>query len=220
LAGRRTRDVSQACPNESRLHAFVGVNFPSRFCSEFPSLSDHRERMGGWRHSGFNVYAGPRIHPRQKRSVENLAAYLIRSSFSQQRMEYLPDQAKVAYRSKDGKEKKTYDALDWRRATSPNCLPPTGSVDTACEAALIRLPLRAPVCPKSPFLALPSGSTRDRSAGPWSLLFSHAVPHAAGHNIWDVFLFDTQFPSVVFCSYPKQVSCQLSIPRPSSGRRC
>jgi hypothetical protein len=42
--------------------------------------------MEGWRHSGFNVYAGPRIHPRQKRSLENLAAYLIRSSFSQQRM--------------------------------------------------------------------------------------------------------------------------------------
>jgi len=33
---------------------------------------------------------------------------LIRSSFSQQRMEYLADQAQVAYRSKDGKEKKTY----------------------------------------------------------------------------------------------------------------
>jgi hypothetical protein len=65
--------------------------------------------MEGWRHSGFNVYAGPRIHPRQKRSLENLAAYLIRSSFSQQRMEYLPDQAKVAYRSKDGKEKKTWN---------------------------------------------------------------------------------------------------------------
>jgi len=42
--------------------------------------------MESWRHSGFNVYAGPRIHPRQKRSLENLAAYLIRSSFSQQRM--------------------------------------------------------------------------------------------------------------------------------------
>ena len=65
--------------------------------------------MGGWKHSGFNVYAGPRIRPCEKRSLENLAAYLIRSSFSQQRMEYLPDQAKVAYRSKDGKEKKTWN---------------------------------------------------------------------------------------------------------------
>ena len=57
------------------------------------------------------------IHPRQKRSLENLAAYLIRSSFSQQRMEYLPDQAKVVYCSKDRKEKITYDALEWMAAT-------------------------------------------------------------------------------------------------------
>ena len=63
-----------------------------------------------------------------------------------------------------------------------------------------------PVCPKSPFLAFPSGSTRDRSAGLWSLLFSRSVACAVGHNIWDVFLFDTQFPSVVFFSYLKQAS--------------
>lgn len=30
--------------------------------------------------SGFNVYAGPRIHPRQKRSLETLAAYLTRGA--------------------------------------------------------------------------------------------------------------------------------------------
>ena len=51
--------------------------------------------MGGWRHSGFNVYAGTRIHPREKRSLENLAAYRIRSSFSQQRIEYRAEQAKA-----------------------------------------------------------------------------------------------------------------------------
>jgi len=63
--------------------------------------------MEGWRHSGFNVYAEPRIHPWEKRSLENLAAYLIRSSFSQQRMEYRADQAKVTYYSKDRREKKS-----------------------------------------------------------------------------------------------------------------
>ncbi len=57
-----------------------------------------------WRHSGFNVYRGPRMLPWQKKSLERLAAYLIRSSFSQERMEYLPDQARVLYRSKDGKQ--------------------------------------------------------------------------------------------------------------------
>jgi hypothetical protein len=67
--------------------------------------------MDGWRHSGFNVFAGGRIQPREKKSLERLAAYLIRSSFSQRRMEYLPHEAKVRYESKDGKEKKT--TLPW-----------------------------------------------------------------------------------------------------------
>jgi len=72
--------------------------------------------MDRWRHSGFNVYRGPRIPPREKRSLERLAAFLIRSSFSQERMEYLPDQARVLYRSKDGREQKSYDALEWLAA--------------------------------------------------------------------------------------------------------
>jgi hypothetical protein len=72
--------------------------------------------MDRWRHSGFNVYRGPRIFPREKKSLERLAAYLIRSSFSQDRMEYLPEEAKVRYRSKDGKQEKAYDALEWLAA--------------------------------------------------------------------------------------------------------
>lgn len=53
--------------------------------------------MDRWRHCGFNVYRGPRIHPREKQSLERLAAYLIRSSFSQERMKYLPEEAQVRY---------------------------------------------------------------------------------------------------------------------------
>ena len=45
-----------------------------------------------------------------------VAAYLIRATFSQKRMDYSPEQATVVYRSKDGKEKKTYDALEWLAA--------------------------------------------------------------------------------------------------------
>jgi len=37
--------------------------------------------------------------------------------------------------------------------------PPPGSVDTACEANLIMLPVRAPFCPKTAFLALSSDCT-------------------------------------------------------------
>jgi hypothetical protein len=69
--------------------------------------------MEGWRRSGFNVYCGERIYPYQKGSLERLAAYLIRASFSQERMEYMPEEAAVVYHSKDGKEQKTYDALEW-----------------------------------------------------------------------------------------------------------
>jgi len=46
--------------------------------------------LDGCRHSGFNVFAGRRIQPRQKKSLENLAAYLIRATFSQKRMNSFP----------------------------------------------------------------------------------------------------------------------------------
>ncbi|MCJ7471910.1 MAG: hypothetical protein MUP02_03775 [Actinobacteria bacterium] len=35
-----------------------------------------------WRHIGFGVYCGKRINPRDARSTENLARYIIRASFS------------------------------------------------------------------------------------------------------------------------------------------
>ncbi len=89
---------------------------PNSSLVRYINYSVHNDKLFLINISEINVYAGPRIHPRQKRSLENLAAYLIRSSFSQQRMEYLPDQAKVVYRSKDGKEKKTYDGLEWMAA--------------------------------------------------------------------------------------------------------
>jgi hypothetical protein len=64
-----------------------------------------------------------RIHPREKKALENLAAYLIRASFSQQRMQYFPEKAQVVYHSKHGKEQKTYDALEWL-AAMPACACP------------------------------------------------------------------------------------------------
>lgn len=45
--------------------------------------------------------------------MENLARYIIRASFSQERMTYLPEEAKVIYQSKDGKQEKGFDALEW-----------------------------------------------------------------------------------------------------------
>jgi len=68
-----------------------------------------------WRHTGFNVFAGSRILPRQENSMENLARYIIRASFSQDRMTYDREVGKVEYKSKDGKETKVFDALEWPR---------------------------------------------------------------------------------------------------------
>jgi len=70
----------------------------------------------GWRHSGFNVYCGPRIQPGEEEAIENLARYIIRASFSQERMTYIPEESKVLYRSKDGKKENIFDALEWLAA--------------------------------------------------------------------------------------------------------
>jgi hypothetical protein len=69
-----------------------------------------------WRHSGFNVFSGPRIQPGDEEAMENLARYIIRASFSQERMAYIPEEATVIYQSKDGKEEKVFDALEWLAA--------------------------------------------------------------------------------------------------------
>jgi len=39
--------------------------------------------------------------------------YIIRASFSQERMTYIKEKSKVSYQSKDGKEEKVVDALEW-----------------------------------------------------------------------------------------------------------
>jgi hypothetical protein len=82
------------------------------------------DMMMGWRHSGFNVYCGPRIQPGEEEAMENLARYIIRASFSQDRMTpyhvrgrlYIPEESKVLYRSKDGKKENVFDALEWLAA--------------------------------------------------------------------------------------------------------
>jgi hypothetical protein len=48
--------------------------------------------------------------------MENLARYIVRASFSQERMTYIRDESKVVYQSKDGKSEKVFDALEWLAA--------------------------------------------------------------------------------------------------------
>ncbi len=48
--------------------------------------------------------------------MENLARYIIRASFSQERMQYLDEEGEVVYKSKDGKDAKVSPALEWLAA--------------------------------------------------------------------------------------------------------
>ena len=48
--------------------------------------------------------------------MENLARYIIRASFSQERMTYLEHEATVVYTAKDGKEQKVFPAMEWLAA--------------------------------------------------------------------------------------------------------
>jgi hypothetical protein len=58
----------------------------------------------------------PRIQPGDEEAMESLARYIVRASFSQERMSYLPEAAKVVYKSKGGNEEKVFDALEWLAA--------------------------------------------------------------------------------------------------------
>jgi len=80
--------------------------------------------LSTWKHSGFNVFCGNRISPDDDTAMENLARYIIRASFSQERMRYLEKEGTVVYRSKGGKDQKMFPALEWLAAMCspiPNC---------------------------------------------------------------------------------------------------
>jgi hypothetical protein len=74
--------------------------------------------LRSWRHSGFQVFVGSRILPREEEAMEKLARYIIRASFSQERMTYLPEESRVIYQSKDAQKEKVFDALEWLAAMS------------------------------------------------------------------------------------------------------
>ena len=45
--------------------------------------------------------------------MENLARYIIRASFSQDRLSYMVNESKVIYKSKSGNDTKEFDAIDF-----------------------------------------------------------------------------------------------------------
>ena len=68
--------------------------------------------ISAWKHSGFHVFCGNRISPNDETAMENLARYIIRASFSQERMQYLDQEAKVVYTAKDKKTCKVFAAME------------------------------------------------------------------------------------------------------------
>lgn len=68
------------------------------------------------RHSGFNIFCGSRILPKDETSMENLTCYISRASFSQERMRYLKQEGTVIYKANDGKDTKIFPAMEWLAA--------------------------------------------------------------------------------------------------------
>ena len=48
--------------------------------------------------------------------MENLARYIIRASFSKERMQYLAQEGKVMYTARDKKTSKVFSAMEWLAA--------------------------------------------------------------------------------------------------------
>jgi hypothetical protein len=71
------------------------------------------ELICSWHHSGFNVYCSNRIYPRFAQSIKNLARYIIRASFSTERLSYVSEDSKVIYKSNSGNDTKEFDAVDF-----------------------------------------------------------------------------------------------------------
>ena len=53
--------------------------------------------------------------------MENLARYIIRASFSQERMSYVEQDGTAVYQSKEGAEQKVFDALERLVPTLSGC---------------------------------------------------------------------------------------------------
>ena len=55
---------------------------------------------GSWKHSGFNLFRGEAVVGTHRAELENLAQYILRHSFSVEKMTYLPQNGRVVYHSR------------------------------------------------------------------------------------------------------------------------
>jgi len=75
--------------------------------SVFKMLKEERKigddlinKLMGWRHSGFSVYNGVRVRRNDDGGREALAQYIIRNTFSVEKLTYINETGTVIYRSK------------------------------------------------------------------------------------------------------------------------
>jgi hypothetical protein len=103
--------------------------------------------LRSWRHPGFTVYAGPRILSGEEEAMEHLVRYLIRASFAQDRMTQSPEESRVIYASKDGKEDKIFESLE-RLTAMGSHVPDKGEQTVRWELASVTrvTPFQVVIC--------------------------------------------------------------------------
>ncbi len=77
------------------------------------------ELSSPWRHSGFDVYASGRIHQGDAQYMKNIARYIIRASFSTERLNHISESSRVIYKSKTGNDTKEFEALFYCKRYKP-----------------------------------------------------------------------------------------------------
>ncbi len=92
------------------------------FSSQGKIIPDLITLLRSWQYSGCQVYAGPRIQAGEEERMEHLTRYIIRASFSKERMTHFQEESKVLYQSKDGRMEKTFNALEWLPAITSGVL--------------------------------------------------------------------------------------------------
>jgi hypothetical protein len=105
-------DVPPSLPPEGLLfrskvagHALAWLNREGKIHDELI------ENLMNWRHSGFSVHAETRIARDDRDGQKALAEYILRNTYSEQKITYLEDTGKVLYRSPmtHGSNKKNFE---------------------------------------------------------------------------------------------------------------
>lgn len=71
-------------------------------------------RLLTWRHSGFSVHNGVRVRRSDEEGRERIAQYIVRNTFSVEKMTYVKETGQVIYQSKmtHGKNKKNFEVYE------------------------------------------------------------------------------------------------------------